>query len=124
MHTNTLKTFDSSKYFSNYRYGYDIDYDGGECPHHPPWDVRRNEAHLVEGASMVAQHKTLDNGTEAGVTYLMANPISQAQWVMDQRREFGRHQRGNGRGGGHGGGGRGRGNGDCRNMNNGGGGYT
>ena len=56
----------------------------------------------------------------------MAIPISQAQWVMGQRREFGRLQRGNGgvRRGGRGGGGRGRGNGDRRNMNNGGRGFA
>lgn len=125
-HTNTLKTFDNLKYCPNYRCGYDVDHDGWECPHHPPWNVRRNEAHLVEGASMKAQHKTLADGTGAGVAWLMANPISQAQWVIEQRREFGRLQRGNGggRGGGRGGPGRGRGGNDRRNANNGGRGYA
>ena len=68
---------------------------------------------LVYGAlSESAQQKTLANGTGAGAAWLMANPISQAQWVMEQRREFGRLQRSNvgGRGGGRGGGDRGRGN--------------
>ena len=40
----------------------------------------------MEGTSMVAQHKTLADGTGAGVAWRMANPISQAQWVMKQRR--------------------------------------
>ena len=75
---------------------------------------------------MKAQHKTLADGTGAGVAWLMANPISQAQWVIEQRREFGRLQRGNGggRGGGRGGAGRGRGGNDRRNANNGGRGYA
>ena len=66
-HTNTLKTFDSLKYCLNFRCGYNLDHDGWECPYHPPWNMRRNEAHLVEGASMKTQHKTLANGTGAGV---------------------------------------------------------
>ena len=88
-HTNTLKTFNNLKYFPNFRSGYDVDHDGWECPYHPPWDVKRNEAHLVEGASMKAQLKTLANGTSAIIAWLMTNPISQDQWVMEQRREFG-----------------------------------
>ena len=122
IHTNNLKTFDNLKYCPNYWCGYDVDHDDWECPYHPQWDVRRDEAQVTEGSSMVAQHKTLVDGTGAGVAWLMANPISQAQWVMEQRIEFGRLQRGNGggRGGGCGGGGRDHGNGDCRNMNSGG----
>ena len=77
---------------------------------------------MVEGTLMKAHHKPLADGTGAGMAWLMANPILQAQWVMEQRREFGRLQQGNrgSHGGDHGGGGRGRGNGDCLNMNNGG----
>ena len=126
IHTNTLKIFDNLKYCPNFCCGYDVDHDGWECPYHPPWDVERHEVHLVGGALMKAQHKTLANGTGAGVAWLLANPISQAQWVMEQRREFGRLQRGNGGGcgGGRGGGSRGRGNGGGRNMNGGGRGYA
>ena len=62
-HTNTLKTFDNLKYCPNFCCSYDVDQDRCECPHRPPWNVRRNEAHLVEGASMKAQHKTLADGT-------------------------------------------------------------
>ena len=121
-HTNTVKTFDNLKYCPNFPCGYGVDHDGWECPYHPTWDVKRHEAHLVEGASVKAQHKTLANGTDAGVAWLLANSISQAQWVMEQRREFGRLQRGNrgGRGGGHGGGGRRHVNGGGRNMDGGG----
>ena len=75
-HTNTLKTFDNLEYCPNFRCVYDVDYDGWECPYHPPWNVRRNEAHLVEGALIKAQHKTLADGTGAGMAWLMVNPIS------------------------------------------------
>ena len=75
---------------------------------------------------MKPQHKMLADGTEAGIAWLMANPISQAQWVMKERQEFGRLQRNNGgcRGGGHGGGTRGQGAGNRSNTNNGGRGYA
>ena len=82
----------------------------------------KKETHLVEGTSMKAQRKTLADGAGVGVSWLMANPILQAQWVMEKRRELGRLQRGNGggRGGGCGGYGRGQRNGDRWNMNSGG----
>ena len=122
IHTNSLKTFDSLKYCPNYRCGYDVDHDGWEYRYHPPWDVMMDKANVTEGASMVAQHKTLADGTGAGMAWLMVNPTSQAQWVIEQKREFGRLQRGNGSGhrGGRGGGSRGCGNGDRHNANNGG----
>ena len=75
-HTSTLKTFDNLKYCPNYRCRYDVDHAGWECSYHPPWNIRRNDAHLVEGALMEAHHKTLADGTGAGVAWLMANPIS------------------------------------------------
>ena len=125
-HINTLKTFDNLKYFPNYWCGYDVDHDGWGCSYHPPWDVRRDKAQVSEGASMVVHRKTLANDTGAGVIWIMANPISQAQWVLEQRREFSRLQRGNGGGNGggcggsRGGSGRCLGNGDRHNMNHGG----
>ena len=75
-HTNTRKAFDNLKYCPNYPCGNDVDHGGWECPYYPPWNVRRNKAHLVEGASMVAQHKIMADGTGAGVAWLMANTIS------------------------------------------------
>ena len=74
-HTNTLKTFENLRYCPNYRCGYDVDYDGWECPNHPPWVMRRDEAHVLEGAPMVTQHKTLVDVTGAGVSWLMVNPV-------------------------------------------------
>ena len=71
---------------------------------------------------MKAQYKTLAGGTGAGVAWLITDPISQAQWVIEQRQKNGRLQRRNGEG--RGCGGRGCGNGDYRNMNNGGRGYA
>ena len=64
---------------------------------------------------MEAQHNTLVDRTGANVAWLLVNPISQYQWVIAQRQEFGRLQRNHG--GNRGGGGRGKGNGGYRNMN-------
>ena len=58
-HTNTLKTFNNLKYFPNFHCGYNVDHGGWECPYHTPWNVQKNEVHLVEGASVKVQHKTL-----------------------------------------------------------------
>ena len=77
-HTNTLKTFDNLKYYPNFSCGYDVDHGSWECSYHPIWNVRRNGAHLVEGASIKTQHKTLANGNGAVVEWLMVNHISQA----------------------------------------------
>ena len=79
--------------------------------------MTRNEAHLVEGDSMKAQHKTLLDGTGSRIAWLIVNLICQAQWVMEQRQEVGSLQRNTGRGLGCGGSDQGAG--DCRNINNG-----
>ena len=127
-YTNTLKTFDNLKYCPNKGCGYDVDHMGYECPYYAPWNVERDHGHLVPGASTKGQHKTLADGTGAGLGWLMAQSITSAQWVMEQRREYGRNQqgrgggrgggrgagRGNGRGEGRGNNGRGRGNGYAR----------
>ena len=63
---------------------------------------------------MKGQHKTLSDEIGAGIGWLMAGPIAQAQWVVAQQQDFCLQQ----------GFGRGRGNGDRRNMNNSGRGYA
>ena len=52
--------------------------------------IKRDEAHLFahQGASMVAQHKSLANGTGCGMGWIMANSISKAQFVMDRQKHF------------------------------------
>ena len=56
--------------------GYDVDHDGYNCPTncqkhvHLP-QVKRDKAHMYEGAFMKAQHKTLPDGTGAGQGRIM-----------------------------------------------------
>ena len=91
-HTNTLKRYDQLLYCPNKGCGYDVDHAGRNCPYAAPWDVAREVAHTVEGASMRGQHKSLANGTGAGMGWIMRGPIAQAQWVVDQRRAYGQSQ--------------------------------
>ena len=53
-----------------------------------PWE----EAHMYanQGASMVAQHKSLSDGTGSGMGWILANSIRKAQFVMQQQQEFAR----------------------------------
>ena len=87
-----------------------MDHVARNCPFVAPWDVARKVAHTVEGASMRGQHKSLADGLGAGMGWIMRGPIAQAQWVVNQRRAFGKNQgeaQGNvGRYGGRGGRGR------------------
>ena len=59
-------------------------------------NIKRDEAHLYahQGASMVAQHKSLANGEGCGMGWIMANSVSKAQFVMDRQLQF-RQQNGN-----------------------------
>ena len=81
-HKNTLKAFDNLKYCPNFKCGYNVDHGGRQYTYHPPWDAKKHKAHIVEGTLMKAQHKTLADGSGACMAWLMANPISQAQWVI------------------------------------------
>ena len=94
-----MKIFNNLKYCPNYRCGYDVDHAGYEGLYYPPWDVRRNKGHIMPGTSMVVQHKILTDGTGAGIRWLLTGLISQAQWVVAQRKEFGRLHQGRGGGG-------------------------
>ena len=72
---NTQKAYSNSlKQNVNLLYcfscGYDVDHDGYNCPPncqkqvHLP-HVKRDDAHMYEGACMKAQHKTMPDGTVA-----------------------------------------------------------
>ena len=65
--SNTRKEFPNLYYC--FTCGYDVDHPGNQCPiakaGHIP-NINRDEAHLVPGASMKAQHKVLSDGTGAG----------------------------------------------------------
>jgi hypothetical protein len=91
-HTNVLKRFDNLHYC--YTCGYDVDHPGTQCNHtnggfHMP-NIKRNEAHLyaTQGASMVAQHKSLATGEGCGMGWIMANSVSKAQFVMERQQQF------------------------------------
>ena len=79
----------TQKYYPNLMYcytcGYDVNHDGYNCQRpakgHIP-NVHRNEAHLVPGASMKAQHKVLPDGTGAGKGWLMAQATNKGFYTM------------------------------------------
>jgi hypothetical protein len=68
--------------------GYDVDHQGFQCPvprnDHIP-TVSRDDAHTIWGASMKAQHKTLPDGTGAGMGWILAQNLRKANFVMDKR---------------------------------------
>jgi hypothetical protein len=70
--------------------GYDVDHQGFQCPaprnDHIP-TVNRGDAHTIWGASMKAQHKTLPDGTGAGMGWILAQNLRKANFVMDRREE-------------------------------------
>ena len=68
--------------------GYDVDHPGNACPvanpeYHMP-NIPCDEAHMYpnQGSSMIAQHKSLPDGTDAGMGWILANIIIKAQFVM------------------------------------------
>jgi hypothetical protein len=76
--------------------GYDVDHPGFQCPNprsnHIP-TVKREDAHTIWGASMKAQHKTLPDGTGAGMGWILAQNLRKANFVMDKRQENYEHWR-------------------------------
>ena len=53
-------------------------------------NIPRDEAHMYDNqeASMVAQHKSLPDGTGAGMGRILANSISKAKFAMQRQQEF------------------------------------
>jgi hypothetical protein len=79
--------------FYCYSCGYDVDHDGYNCPinyqkqNHLP-HITRDNAHLIEGASMKAQHKTLPDGTGAGQGWVLERNLGKARYTMQKREEW------------------------------------
>ena len=70
-----------------YSYGYDVDHNGFQwkCQkqgHNP--NVKRDEAHIFPGACMVAQHKTLPDGTGMGKGCILSQSVTKAQYGMNK----------------------------------------
>ena len=66
-YSNTIKTHLNLWYC--YRCGYGVVHEGAHCPYVQPGNfqisyVKRDGAHIIEGACMKAQYKTLPDGTE------------------------------------------------------------
>ena len=70
--------------------GYNVDHDGYKGPPscqkqiHLP-NVKRDEAHMYEGACMRLQHKTLPDGTGAGRGWIMTKQMEKGRFVMDKQ---------------------------------------
>ena len=117
--SNRLKQHDNLLYC--YSCGYDVDHTGYQCPRQKPGHlphVQRNQAHTVPGASQKAQHKTLPDGTGAGLGWTMAQNVNKSFYTMGMQGQqpwanvYGQQQQhGGGRGRGYGGRGRGGGRG-------------
>ena len=69
--------------------GYDVDHDGYNCPPncqkhvHLP-QVKRDEAHMYQGACIKAQHKTLMDGTGAGMGWIMTKNMEKGHFILDK----------------------------------------
>jgi hypothetical protein len=70
--------------------GYGVDHQGFQCPaprnNHIP-TVNRADAHTIWGASLKAQHRTLPDGTGAGMGWILAQNLRKANFIMDRREE-------------------------------------
>jgi len=87
-YSNTTKQHLNQLYC--YSCGFDVDHDGYNCPpncqkmRHLP-HVKRDEAHMYEGACMKAQHKTLPDGSGAGRGWIMTKNMEKGRFVLDKR---------------------------------------
>ena len=70
--------------------GYDVDHTGFQCQcakeGHIP-NVPRDQAHTVWRACIKGQHKTLPNGTGAGMGWILANKLQKANYVIDKKQQ-------------------------------------
>ena len=84
-HSNTSKVNLNLLYC--YSCGYDVDHAIWQYPYkkttHIP-NVPCDKAHTMAGASMKAQHKTLLDGTGAGIGWILDQQLRKANCVMDQ----------------------------------------
>ena len=91
-HTNNIKRFHNIHYC--FTCGYNADHPGNACPvaypdYHMP-NIPHDEAHMYanQGASMVVQHKSLPDGTGAGMVWILVDSIIKAQFVMQCQQDF------------------------------------
>ena len=93
MYSNKMKRHNNLYYC--YSCGYDVDHPGSHCPnakpHHDP-HARRDNAHLLPNASMVAQHKTMPDGTGAGLGWNIAQSVDKAQYTMRDMEKYRQQQ--------------------------------
>ena len=47
--------------------------------------IKRDDAHMYEGACMKAQHKTIPDGTGAGRGCIMTKNIEKGRFVLDKQ---------------------------------------
>ena len=109
-YSNTQKFFNNLFYC--YTCGYDVDHQSINCPNKKLGhrdDATRDNAHLIMGASMKGQHKTLPDGTGAGQGWILEQQLGKGRWLLEQQKWNASKQggRGGGRGRGRGRGGRG-----------------
>ena len=90
--TNKIKNFHNLHYC--FTCGYNVDRPGNACPvadttSHIP-NIPTDEAHIYanQGAIMVAQKKSLLDGTGAVMEWILTNNISKAQFLMQRQQEF------------------------------------
>ena len=69
--------------------GYDVDDDVYNCPTncqkqvHLP-HIKRDDAHMYEGACMKVQHKTMPDGTGAGQGWIMTKNMEKGRFVLEK----------------------------------------
>ena len=91
-HINKIKIFHNVHYY--FTCGYDVDHPGNICPVGDPEynmpNILCDKSHMYanQGASMLAQHKSLLNGRGAGIGWILSNSISKAKFVIQCHQEF------------------------------------
>ena len=72
-----------------------VDHNEMSCPkrkpNHDPY-TRRDNAHLVPYASMIAQHKTMPDGSGAGLGWNIAHLVENANYTMANQRNYRQQQ--------------------------------
>jgi hypothetical protein len=93
MYSNKLKKHNNLYYC--YSCGYNVDHPGSHCPNTKPHQdphAKRDNAHLLPNASMVAQHKTMPDGTGAGLGWNIAQLVDKAQCTMRDMQNYRQQQ--------------------------------
>ena len=91
-HTNNIKLFHNLHYF--FTYGYDVDHPGNTCPvSYPAYNIPNipfDKAHMYDnqGASMLAQQKSLTDGTGASMGWILTNSTRKEKFLMQIQQEF------------------------------------